>query len=270
MIGLRSGTWHFTVEAPGYFTVETNAPVRVAAAPPMQFALAKDPGPIPNALDRNIQQLIEDAASMRDAGRLDQAIAAYQDIRSKNPKLTSINLVIGDLYRRKAAQETDRRRPPDSLPAGARRLRSDAQERRHQRARAGGERRHPRRHAQRVARTRRTIHRHAGPDPRTQLAVGRRRSSSRWCSPRRWAPRPWAGGMRASRRRTRGPSSARGGRPVQLRADGLRRAHERRAGDRRAGGRRRGVRARLHPLAGHAAGLHVAPHRTAAVRPRRP
>jgi hypothetical protein len=107
MIGLKSGTWHFTVEAPGFFTVETNAPVRVAAGAPMQFALAKDPGPIPNALDRNIQQMIQDAASMRDAGRLDQAIAAYQDIRMRNPKLTSVNLVIGDLYRRKAMQESD-------------------------------------------------------------------------------------------------------------------------------------------------------------------
>jgi tetratricopeptide (TPR) repeat protein len=107
MIGLKSGTWHFTVEAPGFFTVETNLPVRVAAGAPMQFALAKDPGPIPNALDRNIQQLIQDAASMRDAGRLDQAIAAYQDIRTRNPKLTSLNLVIGDLYRRKAVQEND-------------------------------------------------------------------------------------------------------------------------------------------------------------------
>jgi hypothetical protein len=107
MIGLRSGTWHFTVEAPGYYTVETNAPVRVAAAPPMQFSLAKDPGPIPNALDHNIQQMIQDAAALREAGRLDQAIVAYQDIRTKNPKLTSVNLVIGDLYRRKAAQESD-------------------------------------------------------------------------------------------------------------------------------------------------------------------
>ena len=107
MIGLRSGTWHFTVEAPGFFAVETNAPVRVAAAPPMQFALSKDPGPIPNALDRNIQQLIQDATAHRDAGRLDQALAAYQDIRTKNPKLTAVNLVIGDLYRRKAVQETD-------------------------------------------------------------------------------------------------------------------------------------------------------------------
>ena len=107
MIGLRSGTWRFIVEAPGYFTVETPVPVRVAASPPLTFTLARDPGPIPNALDRNIEQLIQEAATLRDQGRIDQALAAYQDIRAKNPKLTSVNLVIGDLYRRKAAQEKD-------------------------------------------------------------------------------------------------------------------------------------------------------------------
>ena len=107
MIGLRSGTWRFIVEAPGYFTVETPVPVRVAASPPLTFTLARDPGPIPNALDHNIEQLIQDAATLRDQGRIDQALAAYQDIRAKNPKLTSVNLVIGDLYRRKATQEKD-------------------------------------------------------------------------------------------------------------------------------------------------------------------
>ncbi len=107
MIGLRSGSWRFIVEAPGYLTVESNIPVRVAAAPPLGFTLVRDPGPVPNAVDRNIEQLIQDAAALRDQGRFDQAIAAYQDIRSRNPGLTSVNLVIGDLYRRKAAQETD-------------------------------------------------------------------------------------------------------------------------------------------------------------------
>ena len=107
MIGLRSGTWRFIVEAPGYFPVETPVPVRVAASPPLTFTLARDPGPIPDALDRNIEQLIHDAATLREQGRLDQALAAYQDIRAKNPKLTSVNLVIGDLYRRKATQEKD-------------------------------------------------------------------------------------------------------------------------------------------------------------------
>ena len=107
MIGLRSGTWRFIVEAPGYFPVETPMTVRVAAAPPVTFTLARDPGPIPNALERNIEQLLQDASALRDQGRIDQALAAYQDIRARNPKLTSVNLVIGDLYRRKAAQEAD-------------------------------------------------------------------------------------------------------------------------------------------------------------------
>ena len=107
MIGLRSGTWRFIVEAPGYFAAESNIPVRVAASPPLTFTLARDPGPIPNALDRNIEQLIQEAATLRDQGRLDQALTAYQDIRSRNPKLTSVNFVIGDLYRRKATEEKD-------------------------------------------------------------------------------------------------------------------------------------------------------------------
>jgi tetratricopeptide (TPR) repeat protein len=107
MIGLRTGSWRFIVEAPGYFTVETNLPVRVAASPPLTFTLARDPGPIPNALDRNIEQLIQEAAALREQGRIDQALAAYQDIRTRNPKLTSVNMVIGDLYRRKAALESD-------------------------------------------------------------------------------------------------------------------------------------------------------------------
>ncbi len=107
MIGLRTGTWRFVVEAPGYLRAEANAPVRVAAAPPMIFTLARDPGPIPNSLDKNIQQLLKDAAAMRDQGRLDQAIASYEDIRSKNPKLTHVNLVLADARRKKAAQETE-------------------------------------------------------------------------------------------------------------------------------------------------------------------
>ncbi len=107
MIGLRTGSWRFVVEAPGYLRAEASAPVRVAAAAPMIFTVARDPGPIPNALDKNIQQLLKDAAALRDQGRLDQAIASYQDIRAKNPKLTHVNLVLADAHRKKAAQEQD-------------------------------------------------------------------------------------------------------------------------------------------------------------------
>lgn len=107
MIGLRTGTWTFDVEAPGFAPVQAPAGVRVAGTPPMAFTLARDPGPLPGALPSNIQAQLTAANMMRDQGRLDQAITAYREIRAKNPKLTAINLVIGDAYRKKASQETD-------------------------------------------------------------------------------------------------------------------------------------------------------------------
>jgi hypothetical protein len=107
MIGLRTGTWRFVVDAPGFLRLDVNAGVRVANTAPMQFTLARDPGPVPNALERNVQQRLQEAASLRDAGQLDQALAAYQDIYVKNPRLTSVNLVMADVYQRKAAQATD-------------------------------------------------------------------------------------------------------------------------------------------------------------------
>jgi hypothetical protein len=107
MIGLRTGTWTFDVEAPGFARVQAPAAVRVAGTPPLAFTLARDPGPIPGALPTNIQAQLTAANMMRDQGRLDQAITAYRDIRVKHPKLTAINLVIADAYRKKASQETD-------------------------------------------------------------------------------------------------------------------------------------------------------------------
>ncbi len=107
MIGLSSGTWHFAVEAPGFFSVAADVAVRIASSPPMKFTLTRDPGPLPGALDKKIDEQLKDANALRDQGRFDQAIAAYQDIRIRNPKLTAVNLVLADAYRRKAAQEKD-------------------------------------------------------------------------------------------------------------------------------------------------------------------
>jgi tetratricopeptide (TPR) repeat protein len=107
MIGLRTGTWRFVVDAPGFVRLDLNAGVRVGNTAPMQFTLARDPGPVPNSLERNVQQRLQEAASLRDAGQLDQALAAYQDIYAKNPRLTSVNLVMADVYQKKAAQAAD-------------------------------------------------------------------------------------------------------------------------------------------------------------------
>jgi len=107
MIGLASGEWRFTVEAPGYIAQSAPIVVRSAASPPLTFTLPRDPGPIPGALEKNVQQQIADANALRDQGRLDQAISAYQEIHTRNQKLTSINFLLADAYRRKAAAERD-------------------------------------------------------------------------------------------------------------------------------------------------------------------
>lgn len=107
MIGLRTGTWSFRVEAEGFSTVEASAPVRVAVTPPMVFTLARDPGPIPDALSRDIQQQLTAAHAHRDAGRLEEALSAYRNIQARNPKLTTIHLALADVYRKKAVAEQD-------------------------------------------------------------------------------------------------------------------------------------------------------------------
>jgi hypothetical protein len=107
IIGLRTGTYTFTVEAPGYLPVEAPVSVRVAASAPLVFTLARDPGPVPGALPSNIQAQVAAANMLREQGRHDQAISVYQEIRQKNPKLTAVNFVLAEMYRLRAAQETD-------------------------------------------------------------------------------------------------------------------------------------------------------------------
>jgi len=107
MIGLRTGTWTFVAEAPGFTTAQTPWPVRVGGTQPIPFVLARDLGPIPNALTRTVQQQITTANGLRDKGQLDQAITSYEQVRDQNPKLTAVNLVVANAYRQKAAQETN-------------------------------------------------------------------------------------------------------------------------------------------------------------------
>ncbi len=108
MIGLRSGaTWTFVAEAPGFFPFKAEAVPRTANNAPLNFVLARDPGPVPGALTPNIQGQIDAANALRDQGRYDQAISAYQEISSRNPKLTHVNFSIGEIYVIRAAKESD-------------------------------------------------------------------------------------------------------------------------------------------------------------------
>ena len=108
MIGLRAGVWSFTAEAPGYMTVDVTVPIRSATlGPPLRFVLERTPEPIPGALMQDIGEKIAQAQGWRAEGRLDRALDAYLDIREKNPRLTTMNLVIAGLYRQQAATASD-------------------------------------------------------------------------------------------------------------------------------------------------------------------
>jgi hypothetical protein len=108
MLGLRTlATWHFIAEAPGFFRSEGDSLIRSQPGAPFSFVMRRDPGPLPGALVKDIQDQLEAANALRDGGRLDQAIAAYQSIQSKNPRLTTLNLVLAGTYREKADRETD-------------------------------------------------------------------------------------------------------------------------------------------------------------------
>jgi tetratricopeptide (TPR) repeat protein len=107
ILGMRIGTYSFRIEAPGYLPVQADAAVRTAASAPLQFVMARDPGPVPGALPANIQAQLSAASMLRDQGRFDQAITAYEEIRTKNPRLTAVSLVMASAYRARAKQETD-------------------------------------------------------------------------------------------------------------------------------------------------------------------
>jgi hypothetical protein len=108
ILGLRVGpNWRFIAEAPGFFATEGTAPVRSTFGAPLSIVLRRDPGPIPGALAKDIQEQLEAANGLRDRGRLDEALSAYQSILARNSKLTALNMVIAGVYRRKADREPD-------------------------------------------------------------------------------------------------------------------------------------------------------------------
>lgn len=108
MIGLRAGVWTIAAEAPGFVPMEGSFPIRSATVgPPMRFVLERSLEPVPGALSRNIDEEIAEAQALRAEGRYDQAIAAYETLLDKHPKLTALNLVIAGTYRQKAGNEPD-------------------------------------------------------------------------------------------------------------------------------------------------------------------
>ncbi len=121
MIGLAGGAWAFLAEAPGFAPKQGRALVRssVTGNAPLEFVLSRTIAPPPSAVSRQIDADLSAASSLRAEGRYEQAIAAYQEILEKNPTLTSVQLVIGDAWRQKAARESAQARTASLEKAAA-------------------------------------------------------------------------------------------------------------------------------------------------------
>src|SRR5678816_1792227 len=107
MIGVRSGRWVIVAEAPNFVPLQGTSDVSSSVTPVLALTLQRDPGPMPGALSKTITDELASADALRNAGRYDEAIAAYQAIQSKNARLTTVGLVLATLYRDKAVQEKD-------------------------------------------------------------------------------------------------------------------------------------------------------------------
>jgi tetratricopeptide (TPR) repeat protein len=108
IIGLRTGQWTFTAQAPGFLGESGRMQVQTIGQPnpPLTFTLRKGgSGPAPSALGslaaKDLQTELAAADQLYNSQRWDEAIAAYRAILAKVPALTVINLQIAAVYRNK-------------------------------------------------------------------------------------------------------------------------------------------------------------------------
>jgi tetratricopeptide (TPR) repeat protein len=109
-LGIRRGSWTFTVQAPGYELVQFSRPVGPGPRQdPLDLRLTRTAGPAALPMDNvkaaDIQQRIDRAESLASSGDLDGAIAAWRELLAKAPALTTVYLRLGALYERKPDRE---------------------------------------------------------------------------------------------------------------------------------------------------------------------
>ena len=107
IIGLRSGTWKITASAPGFTPSGGSVPIRTIGAPnpPVDIVLAPGAtgpaGALAGVNTKELQGELQKAEDLMNQQQYDAAIAAYQELLTKTPALTMINLQIGRAYRMK-------------------------------------------------------------------------------------------------------------------------------------------------------------------------
>jgi Flp pilus assembly protein TadD len=107
IIGLKTGSWTFSAQAPGFApeTGKMNVQTIGAPNPPLTFTLKKGGGGPASALGstaaKDLQADLATADLLYNSQKWDEAIAAYRAIMAKAPALSVINLQIAAAYRNK-------------------------------------------------------------------------------------------------------------------------------------------------------------------------
>ena len=108
IIGLRTGQWTFSAQAPGFSPESGRLNVQTIGAPnpPLTFMLKKGAtaGPasaLGGLAAKDLQAELAAADAFYNAQKWDEAIAAYRAIMAKAPALSVINLQIAAVYRNK-------------------------------------------------------------------------------------------------------------------------------------------------------------------------
>ncbi len=103
VLGLGTGDWIFSVEAPGFETVRARASLRALQRNP-NVEIRLTHSSIPSSLGMNgreIQQSIDAAEAAAARGELDTAIAGFTDLLARVPALSMVYLRLGALQERK-------------------------------------------------------------------------------------------------------------------------------------------------------------------------
>src|SRR5262245_30589494 len=130
MIGLRTGTWRFIAQAPGFALEGGSMPIRQGTPnPPITFTLKKTGAAAFGALGgitaKDLQSDLTDAEALFKQSRWDESVRAYRSIMEKAPTtLAFLNLQIAAAHRAKkdhasalAAYEAVLKAQPDNEKA---------------------------------------------------------------------------------------------------------------------------------------------------------
>ncbi|HWK09574.1 MAG TPA: carboxypeptidase regulatory-like domain-containing protein [Vicinamibacterales bacterium] len=106
LLGLRGGTWKVTVQAPGFVSETATLTTRSLGPNPTLDVVLRPTrdlapsGPLQGIAASSLQQQLDAAGALASSGKNAEAIAAYRQIASRVPALTSIHLAVGALLER--------------------------------------------------------------------------------------------------------------------------------------------------------------------------